>query len=615
MTQLGIFEADTPAGSVFVREWGDGEEIVVDSFAGGGGASEGIRRALGYSPHIAINHDQPAIALHSANHPDSEHYPLNVWRVDPVKVCRGRPVGLLWLSPDCKDFSKAKSSKPISRKIRGLAWIGTRWAAAVAPRIIVLENVEEFQGWGPLYPANHPNPKLRDRRIPEKKGKTFRAFVRKLERLGYVVEWKLLRGCDYGAPTSRRRLFLIARRDGEAITWPKATHGAGRAHPWRTAAECIDWSIPCYSIFLTAEDAKQLRKFGINIKRPLVGNTMRRIGRGVWRFVINNPRPYIVPYHAAHRPSEDRSRGLDEPLPTLDTSNRFALVSPFLAPVTHPGDQRVHSLEEPMRTITGANRGEEALVLPFMVPRYGENVGQEPRALSIEQPMPTIVPTQNGASLCTAFLAKHFGGHETAGANLETPMPTATGRDHHAIVTAHIQRDFGGSVGAKADEPLPTVTGGGGGHAALVATSIVKFKGTARDGQPIDKPLHTVQSGGNHYAQVSAFLTAYYGNEKHGQELLEPMRTVTADDRFAIVGVKGFPYAIRDIGMRMLVPRELARAQGFHDSYILEIEFEGKPLSKEAQTSMIGNSVNPDLACALVAANYRPRTVRREQVA
>lgn len=652
MTQLGMFAAATSQpepGSVFVFGSDDSDEIVVDSFAGGGGASEGIRRALGYSPHIAINHHAPAIALHSVNHPDSEHYPLSVWRVDPVKVCRGRRVGLAWFSPDCKDFSKAKSSKPISRKIRGLAWTAVRWASKVAPRIIVLENVEEFQGWGPLYPANHPNPKLRDRRIPEKKGKTFRAFVRKLERVGYVVEWRLLRGCDYGAPTSRRRLFLIARRDAEAIVWPKATHGPGRTHPHRVAAECIDWSIPCHSIFLTADEARTLwKEHRIKVNRPLVDNTMRRIGRGVWRFVINNPRPFIVAYHSPKTAGEDRNREVSEPLPTLDTSNRFALVTPFiagvggrqgqsperslerpyqtittkndsaivapfLAPVTHPGDQRVHSLEEPMRTVTGANRGEEALIAPVLIPRYGEWPNHPARGSTLDQPMPTVVPTQNGAQLCATFLAKHFGdAGQRPGSSMDEPVDTVTARDHNAVVAAgllHFKSDAPSDVSA----PMPTQTTKD--CFGLVASSLVKFKGTAKDGQSLDEPLHTVQSGGNHYAEVRAFLTAFYGNEKHGQGLLDPMRTVTSNDRFGVVTVAGADYVIRDIGMRVLVPRELARAQGFHDSYILEIEYDGKPLSKEEQTSMIGNSVNPDLACALVMANYRPRTASRGRVA
>lgn len=701
MTQLSVFNSPVasrePFGP-FIYDAPDGDEIVVDSFAGGGGASEGIRRALGYSPHIAINHDEPAIALHTANHADSEHFPQSVWKVDPVTVCRGRPVGLMWLSPDCTHFSKAKGAKPVSKKIRGLAWVAVRWARAVQPRIIILENVEEFQKWGPLHRSDHPDATLRDRPIKERQGQTYRAFERKLKRLGYAVEKRELVACDYGAPTSRKRLFIIARCDGEPIVWPKPTHGPGLAKPWRTAAECIDWSIPCHSIFLTKAEAKRLWKnHGIRIKRPLVANTMRRIGRGVWRFVIDNPKPYIVQYHAPKSAGDDRSRGIESPLPTQDTSNRFGLVTPFvtkfrtgsvgspidaplptvtansyierpggavplglvapfiakpahgeertsgepnrgmhtleqplgtqtgsnafavaapfLAPVTHQGDQRVHSIEEPVRTITGANRGEEALIAPVMIPRYGEWPDHPARGAQLDAPMPTIVPDGNHGTLIASFLAKHFGGHETPGAKLEAPLPTATGRDHNAIVTAHIQRDFGKSVGNEADEPLPTITGGAGGHAALVASSIVKLKGTSRDGQPIDTPLHTVQSGGNHYAEVRAFLTKYYSTSRHGQGLGEPLHTVIANDRFGLVTVHGHDYVIVDIGMRMLVPRELARAQGFHDSYILDIIFNGKPLSKEAQTSMIGNSVSPDHACALVSANYRPRIIRRREVA
>lgn len=655
MTQLGIFErenasADGREFDPFLYAQPDGDEIEVDSFAGGGGASEGIRRALGHSPHKAINHDPPAIALHSANHPDSEHFQKNVWRLDPLEVCGGRPVGLMWLSPDCTHFSKAKGSKPVSKKIRGLAWVAVRWAKAVQPRIIILENVEEFEKWGPLHADDHRDPKLRGRPIVAKQGRTYRAFVRKLERLGYVVESRQLVACDFGAPTSRKRLFIIARCDGESIVWPAPTHGPGRAHPWRTAAECIDWSIPCPSIFITKKEAKSL---GFNVKRPLVENTLRRIGRGVWRFVINNPKPFIVPmqhanrptsvdeplqtvttqgnkfnlvaptlveYHAARREGDDRARTVGAPIATLDTSNRFGLVAPFLAPVTHPGDQRVHSIEEPVRTITGANRGEEALIAATLVQSgYGEDknrnggIGQPPRALDIEKPLGTVVGSGKHA-LVSAFLAKHFGGHETPGSDLFDPMSSVTGRDHHAFVAAHIQRDFGKSVGAPADTPLQTITGGAGGHAAVVASSLVKLYGTTEDGQRVEEPMPTVSAQGNHIAEVRAFLIKYYGTAI-GQPLLDPMHTVTSDDRFGVVTVHGMDYVIVDIGMRMLAPRELARAQGFKDSYILDIQFNGKPLSKEAQTSMIGNSVPPDDACALVKANYRPRTVRREQVA
>ncbi|HEV7595454.1 MAG TPA: DNA cytosine methyltransferase, partial [Gemmatimonadaceae bacterium] len=399
-------------------------EIIVDSFAGGGGASLGISWALGRSPDIAINHDREAIALHAANHPDSLHLAEDVWKVDPVEACAGRPVGLMWLSPDCKHFSKAKGGKPVSKKIRGLAWVAIRWAAAVRPRVIVLENVEEFQTWGPV---------LRDtgRPCPVRKGETFRAFLRKLKRFGYVVEWRELRACDYGAPTIRKRLFLIARCDGEAIVWPAPTHGKGRALPWRTAAECIDWSIPCPSIFLSSEEAKKL-----GVRRPLAPATMRRIARGIKKFVLDNPRPFIVPMQHQNRPTS-----IDEPIQTITTQgNKFNVVAPYLATyygAKREGDDRIADLSEGLRTQGTENRF--ALVAPFLKPRYGEDpdpsrrggLGQAPRVRSLEEPMPVIVPTGNGGDLVAAFLAKHYGGHETPGAQLDLPISTVTTQDHH----------------------------------------------------------------------------------------------------------------------------------------------------------------------------------------
>lgn len=608
-------------------------ELIVDSFAGGGGASLGIQWALGRSPDIAINHDKEAIALHAANHPDSLHLAEDVWKVDPITACAGRPVGLMWLSPDCKHFSKAKGGKPVEKKIRGLAWVAIRWAAAVRPRVIVLENVEEFQTWGPvLRETNRP--------CPARRGQTFKAFIRKLTRMGYAVQWRELRACDYGAPTIRKRLFLVARCDGQAIVWPTPTHGKGRAQPWRTAAECIDWSLTCPSIFLTKEEAR-----AIGVKRPLAPATMRRIARGIKKFVLDNPRPFIVgvggrqgqspersveqplqtitskadsaivlpylvpmqhdnaptsvedplqtvttqgnkfnvvaPYLATYygpkREGDDRIADLEEPLRTQGTENRFGLVAPYMIPLTHQGDERVHAPGDPLPTITGANRGEIGLVAPFLKPRYGEDpdptrrggLGQAPRVRSLEEPMPVIVPTGNGGDLVAAFMAQHNTGN--AGHQMEFPVSTIIGKGcTQGLVAAHIKRDFGTSTGAAVDTPLPTITSDGGGHASLVAS----------------------------------FLTAYYGNEKDGGSLFDPMRTVTSKDRLALVTVNSVEYVIVDIGMRMLVPRELYRAQGFPDSYKIDIEYNGKPLTKTAQVRMVGNSVSPEQARAIIAALF-----------
>lgn len=520
-------------------------EIIVDSFAGGGGASQGILMALGRSPDVAINHDWEAIALHQANHPDSLHLAEDVWKVDPVTVCASRPVGLMWLSPDCKHFSKAKGGKPVSKKIRGLAWVAIRWAAAVRPRVIVLENVEEFQTWGPV---------LRDSGMPckERRGQTFRAFVNRLRKLGYVVEWKELRACDYGAPTIRKRLFLVARCDGEAITWPPPTHGKGRAHPWRTAAECIDWSIPCHSIFLTKEEGR-----AVGVKRPLAPATMRRIARGVKKFVIDNPRPYIVEVGRVGDWGEERA--------------------PFVVRTAH-GDQDKngkkrgkgeHSIAEPLPTVLAS--GDFGLVSPTLIQTgYGERKGQAPRVPGLDKPLGTLVGGVKHA-LVAAFLAKHYTGVD--GAQLDMPMPTVTSIDHNALVTAHLAKQYGTTTGSSMDEPVHTVTG-----------------------------------GGTHISLVASFLLSYFEHQQTGN-LFEPVPTILSKDRFALVTVNSVEYVIADIGMRMLVPRELYRAQGFPESYKIDIKVQRSTtkwvsLTKTAQVRMVGNSVCPPLACAIVRSVF-----------
>lgn len=458
-------------------------ELIIDSFAGGGGASTGIEWATGRSPDIAINHDAEALAMHQRNHPSCTHYQEDVWKVDPIAVTHGRPVGLMWLSPDCKHHSKAKGAAPRSSKIRGLAWVGVHWAKTVRPRVIILENVEEFQDWGPVLPDGRP--------CPERRGMTFRRFVKQLENLGYAVEWRELIAADFGAPTIRKRLFLIARCDGEAIVWPKATHSKALTRglkPWRTAAECIDWDLPCPSIFTPG--------------RNLADNTMRRIARGIDRYVLSG--------------------------------------KPFIVPVTHQGDARVHGIEEPLRTVTGAQRGELALISPFIAPITHSG---DSRVLKADEPMRTITASRGGEhALVAAFLAKHYGGNETPGWDLRRPISTITTQDHHHLVLA--------------------------------------------------------------------FLIKYYGTDQDPR-LTEPMHTLTTKHRFALVTVHGEQYRIVDIGMRMLQPRELFRAQGFPDSYQIDTGADGAPLTKTAQVRMCGNSVCPPNAAALVAANYVERRAAR----
>jgi len=495
-------------------------EIIVDNFAGGGGASTGIELALGRRVTVAINHDPEAIAMHKANHPETEHFCESVWDVDPRNVKPGRSIGLLWLSPDCKHFSKAKGGKPVEKRIRGLAWVALRWAATRQPRVIMLENVEEFKTWGPV--VCDINGKHRP--CPKNKGREFRSFVNALKRQGYVVDWRELRACDYGAPTIRKRLFLIARRDGQPIVWPKPTHGKG-LQPYRTAADCMDWTIPCPSIFERS--------------KPLADATCRRIAKGIMRYVVNAAEPFIVP-------------------------------------LTHHGPERVYGLNDPMRTITAAHRGEMALVAPFVSTYYGEKSGSEVRGSVLNDPLRTQT-TENRHALVMAFLAKHYGG--VVGSDLRDSIGTVTAVDHHSLVTSNLIKLRGDNVG-----------------------------------QPDNEPLRTISAGGNHFAEVRAFLIAYYGSDIDGQPLSDPLRTIPTKDRFAIVTISGQDYAIIDIGMRMLAPRELFRAQGFPDDYIIgDKPDQGIKLTKTAQVRMCGNSVSPPVARGLVAANVPEMRVAEKE--
>ena len=537
-------------------------ELVIDLFAGGGGASTGIEQAIGRAVDVAVNHDPEAVSLHQANHPQTRHFVSDVFEVDPLAVTEGQPVGLLWASPDCKHFSKAKGGKPVSKKIRGLAWIVIKWVKALKPtnrhpKVICLENVEEFQTWGPLGPDNMP--------CPQRKGKTFQRWKKTLENLGYVVEHRELRACDYGAPTIRKRLFLVARRDGAPIVWPEPTHGAPeslpvkskKVLPWRTAAECIDWSILAPSIFERT--------------RPLADATCRRIAKGIVRYVIDAATPFIVP-------------------------------------MTHSGGDRVHPSSEPLRTITTARRGELALAVPTLIQTgYGERPGQSPRVPGLDKPLGTLVGGQKHA-LVAAFMAKHYGGVVGHGLHGE-PLHTVTASDHNSLVTANLV-----GVGARAgqsrprglNEPLATITAKAD---VAISTSHLMVNTTGHPGGATNEPLHTVTTGG-HHAEVRAFLVKYYGTDQD-PVLREPLHTVTTKDRFGLVMVQGEPYAIVDIGLRMLTPRELYRAQGFPESYAIDKGADGRHLTKTAQVRMCGNSVCPPLARAIVAANYSEQQAER----
>ncbi|GGJ11301.1 DNA cytosine methyltransferase [Paenibacillus hunanensis] len=563
------------------------QEIIVDNFAGGGGASTGIELATGRSVDIAINHDPAAIAMHRANHPDTEHYCESVWDIDPREVVKGRPVGLVWLSPDCKHFSKAKGGKPVEKGIRGLAWVAIRWAATVKPRVIMLENVEEFKTWGPLMKDGYPD--------PAQKGRTFNSFVNALKRQGYEVQTKELRACDYGAPTIRKRLFMVARCDNQPITWPEPTHGApdspevlsGKLQPWRTAAEIIDWDIPAPSIF--------------ERKRPLAENTLRRIARGIQRFVVDSPNPFVMRVNFSGS-NHHYCDSIDEPLKTITSKNGWGIVTPYIARIGQTGfggDRLQYKATDPLTTITtkaehmlitpvlGVNTsghpggsvddplktvttgGHHMLIAPMLTQYHTETDSNSVRGQTVDQPILTL-DTSNRYGLVAAFLAKHYGGNYTgAGTELTDPLSTVTTVDHNALVTSHL----------------------------------VKLRGTCADGQPVTDPMPTITAGGLHVGEVRAFLLKYYGSADNGQQLNEPLHTVTTKDRFGLVTVEGVDYQIVDIGMRMLEPHELFAAQGFPANYIIDMDADGKRYAKSAQVARCGNAVPPPFAQALVRAN------------
>ena len=540
-------------------------EIVVDNFAGGGGASTGIEIAIGRSVDIAINHDPAAIAMHRANHPTTEHYTEDVWKVDPVEACAGRPVALAWFSPDCKHHSKAKGGKPVSKKIRGLAWVAVKWAKAVKPRVIMLENVEEFQDWGRLDEKNRPDPRY--------KGETFRRFVGQLEKLGYHVEYRLLRACDYGAPTIRKRFFLIARCDGQKIVWPEPTHAApdsievrmGSKKPWVPVSEVLDFSLPCPSIFASSEEI--MEQYGIRAVRPLSENTMKRIARGLMKFVVNNPKPFIVSIGQTGFAGDGRQHSIDEPLRTVVSKAEHCVCAPVLM---RNNENAVGSdAREPIGTITTG--GHHMLIAPSMI-QYHSEQSEDVRGQTVDKPIMTV-DSSNRYGLVEPFL---------------------------------IQTGYGEREGQKPrvldmDKPLGTVVAQSN-KFAMAAAFVTQFNNNC-DGQSMDAPLNTMTAKSNHFGEVNAFLVKYYGSGDNAVSCELPAPTITAKDRMGLVTVHGEDYKIVDIGLRMLTPRELFDAQGFPSDYIIDVDADGKPYPKSEQVARCGNAVCPPIPTALVRAN------------
>ena len=650
-------------------------EIIVDNFAGGGGASTGIELAIGRSVDIAINHDPNAVAMHTTNHPDTLHYCESVYEVRPKVATAGRPVALAWFSPDCRHFSKAKGAKPVEKAIRGLAWVVLRWGLDVKPRVMKLENVEEFKTWGPLL-AGEMRPD------PARAGETFEAFIgmlttgisadhpalaecceflnisldsedaaRLVNGLGYTVEYRELRACDYGAPTIRKRFFMVMRCDGKPIVWPEATHGdpkspaviAGKLAPWRTAAECIDWSIPGPSIF--------------DRKKPLAVNTLKRIARGIQRFVIDSASPFIVKCnHTSTKARYDCFRGqsLDEPLQTITKTHGYAIAVPHLTkfrtgatgqPVTEPvptvtaGTSRrpggnghalgiveaglvpflagnggseyqakPRPLDKPAHTILKETRA--CIVAPVIARQFGASIGHR-----VDEPSATITAGGGGKSqLVSAFLAKHYGGNYTGpGVGLDEPVHSVTTVDHHAVVAAHLMVNNTGHPGGSVESPAHTVTTGN--HHAVVASHLVKLRGTCRDGQRTDDPMPTITAGGQHVGEVKTTLAVEDYDEERAQQVLAFLQKYCGADSTGLVEIAGVTYRIVDIGMRMLQPHELYRAQGFPDWYIIDQDYRGVKYAKDKQVARCGNAVPPPFAEALVRANLPELCQQKEMAA
>ncbi|HHS9838345.1 MULTISPECIES: DNA cytosine methyltransferase [Klebsiella/Raoultella group] len=690
-------------------------ELIVDNFAGGGGASTGIEMAIGRSVDIAINHDENAVAMHRTNHPDTLHYCESVFDVSPAAATSGKPVGLAWFSPDCRHFSKAKGAKPVEKAIRGLAWIVIRWALDVGPRVMMLENVEEFKTWGPLLEAEM-------RPDPARVGETFKAFVgmlttgipaghpalvecceflelspeseqaqRLIAGLGYDLDCRELRASDLGTPTIRKRFFMVMRRDGQPIVWPEATHGdpksaavlAGKLAPFRTAAECIDWSIAARSIF--------------DRKKPLAENTLKRIARGIQRFVIDSADPFIVKCnHTTTRGKYDCFRGqsLDDPLQTITKTHGYAIAVPHLTkfrtgatgqPVTEPvptvtagtskrpggnghalgiveaavtpflagnggseyqakprpldkpahtilkesracivapviarqfGASVGHRADEPSATITAGGGGKSQLVVPTLIQTgYSERPGQAPRVPGLNKPLGTVVAGGGKHAVVGAFLAKHYGGnYQGAGVGLDEPAHSVTTVDHHALVTAQVV-GVGGRAGQSrprdVSEPLQTLTTKA--DAAIVSSHLVKLRGTCRDGQRADEPMPTITAGGQHVGEVKTTLAVEDYDEERAQQVLAFLQEYCGEDSTGLVEIDGVTYRIVDIGMRMLQPHELYRAQGFPEWYIIDRDYRGVKYSKDKQVARCGNAVPPPFAEALVRANLPEMCVNKQE--
>ena len=609
------------------------DEIVVDFFCGGGGAGTGLEMGLGRAVTVAKNHSPAAISMHTVNHPYAKHFTTDVFEGDPDTECGGRVVGWFHMSPDCTHHSQAAGGQPRKREIRNLSWIGLKWAGKKQPRVISLENVKQIQQWGPLVAKRckatgrvirlggmiaEPGEvvPVREQFLvpdPKRRGQTWAVFVAELERLGYVVEWRVIKACDFGAPTSRERLFMIARCDDQPIVWPEPTHAKNPVkgqQKWRTAAECIDWTIPSKSIF--------------GRKKGLAAATLRRVAKGMRKFVLDSASPFIVPIANW---SGESVQSADEPLRTVTSypkGGAFSIVSPTLVQTGY-GERagqapRAPGLDQPLGTVVAGGVKHAIAAAALVQLGNGDKPGSAPRCADLAQPLGTIMASGGKYAVATAFMAQMNGGFNTTAAkSIEEPMTTVTntgsqqqlvtanlvhlrgncdsrdvndplhtisaGGTHHGLMTAFLERQFGASVGQGLNEPAPTITAGGGGKSSLVELQLSP----------------EVEAGA---LRVAAFLISYYGTE-NVSDADEPAPTITTRDRLALVTVtiKGTPYVIVDICLRMLQPAELYKAQGFPGDYIISHGADGKPFTKTQQVHMCGNSVSPPSMAALARAN------------
>ena len=610
------------------------DDCFVDSFAGGGGASTGIEMATGHPVDVAINHNEAAIMMHQRNHPFTEHYIEDIWQVDPIAAVRGRHVKLAWFSPDCKHFSRAKGAALVDKKIRGLAWVVLKWAAAVRPDVIMLENVPEFTTWGPV---------RKGKPVKSKAGQTYQKWLSQLEALGYKVETRKLCAADYGAPTIRTRFHLIARCDGKPIVFPERTHAprdsievkSGKLKPWRSAAEVIDFSLPCPSIFASKKEIKE--QYGVNAMRPLKENTLRRIARGLDKFVIKSAEPFIV---ECNHKGNGHTQGLDKPCGTITAKHSAGIIDPLMIPyhmhnhsnasgtdmndpvntVTGVGAQMVvnpivtpyaicnnagnapHGMDEPVPTVTTG--GRNILVAPTLIQYHTEQSEKEVRGQAIDDPIQTV-DAANRYGLSSVFLSEYYGNARD-GIGIREPMQTITAKDRESINAAWLTQYFSGEGHYHStEEPLATITTME--REGVTLAHLAHFKGKDK-GQSCRDPLMTVTARDG-FADVRTTIVKWDGQTDLGywnevrKMLNQYCEYNLAEDEILLLNLRGVWYFISDIGLRMLTPRELYDAMGFPHDYIIDKDINGNPITRADQVARCGNAVCPAVAEALVRAN------------